>query len=60
MHIPDISKILFPPRLGTDAPLPTMNEIQYSRHDGAGERGWSFWESADELVEELFGRNLEM
>ena len=60
MHIPDISEILLPPRLGTDAFLPAVNEIQYSRHDRTGKRGRSFRESADELVQKLFGGDLEV
>lgn len=60
MHVSDISQIVLPPRLGADALLPAMDEVQYSRHGGTGEGWGTFGESTDELVQEFLGRDLEM
>ena len=40
--------------------LPFVNEFEYFRHSGWREDGRSFGESADQFVEEVFGRDLEM
>lgn len=60
MHIPNISKIFLPPAFGAYRPLPRPDQVENLRHDWTGEWRWALGEASYELVEELFGGDLEV
>ncbi|KAG6874636.1 hypothetical protein C0993_012779 [Termitomyces sp. T159_Od127] len=60
VHVSIVAEVLLPPGLYTDSVLPGVYELEDAGHDRAGEGGRAFWEASDELIEELFGGDLEM
>ena len=60
MHVADVAKVVFPARLDANTFLPGVHEVEDLLHDRARERGWALGKAADELVEELLGRDLEV
>lgn len=60
MHIPDVPQILLPPRLRANAFFPRMDQLENARHYWTGEGRRSFRKAADELIQKLLRRYLEM
>jgi hypothetical protein len=60
MHIPNMHQILLMLGMHTERILPLMDELEDLGHGGRRERRWSLGEPTDELVEKVFGRDLEV
>ena len=60
MHIPDIPEIVSPSRFDANTFLPAVDKLEDAAHDRVGERRRSLRETLDELIEELFSRDLQM
>ena len=60
MHVPDESQVLFVPAGLANGPPPLLYGLQYLVLNFAGTHGGPFREATHQLVEELFGADLEM
>lgn len=60
MHVPDVAEVVFETRLDAYSLLPAVNKVEDLLHDWAREGGRALGKAADEFVQELFGRDLEV
>lgn len=60
VHVLDIPQILFPSRLFADGLLPLVYHVEDTCHDRTRERRGPLGKASYELIQELFGRDLEV
>ena len=60
VHVADVHEIFFVLARDANRLPPLVNHLENSRHYGPWVHRRSFWESAHQLVQKLFGRNLQM
>ena len=60
MHVPDMSQILLVPRRLANGLTPFLNRLQNAMLDPRSPDRWPFGEPPYQLIQELFGTDLEM
>lgn len=60
VHVPDMSQILLVPRRLADRLTPFLNRLENAMLDPRGPDRWPFGKPPYQLIQELFGADLEM
>ena len=60
MHVPDMSQILLVPRRLANGLAPFLNRLENAMLDPRSPDRWPFGEPPYQLIQELFGADLEM
>ena len=60
VHVPDMSQILLVPRRLADRLTPFLNRLENAMLDPRSPDRWPFGEPPYQLIQELFGADLEM
>jgi hypothetical protein len=60
MHVANVAEIVLPSRVLADSLLPGVDEFEDASHDGTRERRRALGKAADQFVEKLLGRYLEV
>ena len=60
MHVPYEAQVILVPRCLAYRLAPFFDQLEDASLHARRMYGWALWESADELVEEFFGTDLEV